>query len=288
LKIRIAALCLALTALAALVFVVPAGAERAAPSAAPPTVVSLSIKPWADGFYGHTPRLGQSCGERQVGFYEMRGSKPEPNDPKVAESTLVDWTHWSEQGADKAGRKYYAELVAKALPDGRQCATGVSDVVTSPSRPKPDPEAPKCGASVLTECRYDFEGTLQATRNCDQANPIRTDSRCSGQVKAPDGKTEDFAMEFWHRSAPEIFESDYGFALDITTGSYGQVVRTELEGSVRDAEDHKGRLEVLQLNPKNGFPTSLLPVRGAPNERGGLLKFTIDQGMLLIDGYLYP
>ncbi len=275
---------LVLVAAAALVFVVPAGAEHADSHSAGEGV-PISIKPWAYGFYGRAPVTSvtdRTCAtaDRNVAIYEMTGDHPDPAvDRKVAESERDGPPRdWSMRGVDP-GRRYYAEVAALTKP---RCVGGRSDVVTAPPAPKPDEQAPRCALGVHVECFYDFHGTLDTStrKGCDEGLPKDQGGyagyACLGEYRRPDGTMGKFRADVYK-------EDGHSMLITLRTtdgGDWG-----EINGEAHIVDGDVYALEAYCSGSAPDCPNSIFPARGEPGSRGGFLALSQIGNKLEIRGY---
>jgi hypothetical protein len=279
---------LALVAVAALVFVVPAGAEHVDSQAG--ESVPISIKPWAYGFYGRAPVItsatDRTCAttDRKVAIYEMTGDHPDPAvDHKVAESERDGPARdWSMRGVDP-GRRYYAEVTALTKP---RCVGGRSEVVTAPPAPKPDEQAPRCahGADHV-ECLYEFHGTLDTSapgkKACGEGihkgggGPL-----CFGEYRRPDGTMGKFKFDI----EKEPDGHYYAFLETNDDASGGDWV--SVSGEVHSVDGDTYALEAYCSGWPPSCPSSFFPAHGEAGSRGGFLALSQTGAELKIRGYL--
>lgn len=273
---------LALVALSALVFVVPAGAKRVDTQVG--ESIPISIKPWAYGFYGRAPIVevrDRACvtADREVAIYEMTGDHPDPAvDHKVAESVRDgDPRDWSMRGVDP-GRRYYAEVPALTKP---RCVGGRSEVVTAPSAPKPDEQAPRCAPGVHVECFYDLHGTLDSStrKSCGEGFPKNGGYLCYGEYRRPDGTMAKFRLDI--DAAPGF---PYFVYLE-TMGSASSGDWAKVNGNAKSLSGDTYAVEQYCSGSPPACPNSIYPPRGEPGSRGGFLELTQIGAKLEIRGY---
>jgi hypothetical protein len=282
-KKRLAVVCLALVALMALVFVVPAAARRAG-SEGPEEKVHVSIKPWSFGFWGGStiedPNRG--CGGfRKVAVYEMTGTAPDPAvDHKVDEGEQKGQDReWSTRGAEP-GHKYYAEIPPLDQP---KCVGARSEVITAPAAPRPDEAAPRCVHADQYECHFEFHGTLNLAGRSGCAIGPRPGSgggTCPGEYRRPDGTIGKFIID-------ENLEWDGRFTFALTAVPKGADPEfVGIEGEIHPTDAAIQPFEAF-CPRRVACPTTIYPSRAAPGERGGDLAFKQAGTELDIHGYLY-